>query len=46
LSLEEIFQRTKISAAKLNVLLMSLMLKRAIKEYPGKIYKKVSYHNV
>ena len=45
LSLEEIFQRVNMPAAKLNVLLMSLMLKRAIREYPGKIYKKVLYQN-
>ncbi len=44
-SLEEIFQRTQLPAAKLNVVLMSLMLKKAIREYPGKIYKKVLYQH-
>ncbi len=45
LSLEELMQKVKLPIAKLNVLLMSLMLKRAIREYPGKIYKKVSHYN-
>ena len=40
LSIEDILTRTKLPIAKLNVLLMSLVLKKAIKEYPGKIYKK------
>lgn len=40
ISLEAMEQRTKLPIKKLNVLLMSLMLKRAIKEYPGKLYKK------
>lgn len=41
-SMEELTQLINWPAQKLNVLLMSLMLKRAIKEYPGKIYKKIS----
>ncbi len=41
LSVEEIVHRLQWPVAKLNVLLISLVLKRAIKEYPGKIYKKV-----
>jgi DNA processing protein len=42
-SFNEISMLTSIPVSKLNVLLMSLMLKKAIKEYPGKIYKKVFY---
>jgi len=45
MTLEEISRRTVLPIAKLNVLLMSLILKKAIKEYPGKIYKKVFCHN-
>ena len=41
LSFEEIIGLTKLKATQLNVLLMSLVLKNVIKEYPGKIYKKV-----
>lgn len=40
LSIEEIVTKTKLPIAKINVLLMSLVLKKVIKEYPGKIYKK------
>jgi DNA processing protein len=32
---------TKLHASKLNVLLMSLLLKKVVKEFPGKVYKKV-----
>jgi DNA processing protein len=32
---------TKLPVMKLNVLLMSLIMKRAVKEYPGKTYKKL-----
>lgn len=39
-SLEELIAKTKLPIAKLNVLLMGLMLKKMIQEYPGKIYKK------
>ena len=42
LSIEEIIGITKLSVMKLNVLLMSLVIKKVIKEYPGKIYKKVA----
>lgn len=42
LSFDEIAGLTKLSAMQLNVILMGLVLKKAIKEYPGKIYKKVS----
>lgn len=41
LSLDEILKRTQFSIQKINILLMSLVLKKAIKEYPGKIYKKI-----
>jgi DNA processing protein len=41
LSIEEIIARTKLPIIKLNVLLMSLVLKKMIKEYPGKIYRKI-----
>lgn len=38
--LETISQITKLPASRLNVLLMGLVLKKAVKEFPGKIYKK------
>ena len=38
-SFETIAQKANLPIKKLNVLLMSLMLKKAIREYPGKIYK-------
>lgn len=41
LSIEEIFAFTKISISELNVLLMKLVLKGYLKEYPGKVYKKI-----
>ncbi len=40
-TIEEALQLTKLPVAKLNVLLMSLMLNKALKEYPGKMYKKI-----
>lgn len=40
-TVEELAMRTPWSIGKLNGLLMSLVLKKMIKEYPGKIYKKV-----
>lgn len=43
LTLEEIAKKVPLSVGKLNAILMGLILKRAIKEYPGKIYKKVMY---
>lgn len=39
-SFDAIYRLSKLPASKLNVLLMSLVLKKAIKEFPGKIYKK------
>lgn len=41
LSVEEIGKHTGLPIVRLNVLLMSLVLKKALKQYPGKIYKKV-----
>lgn len=41
LSIDEIMNYAKLPVNKVNVLIMSLMLKRAIKEFPGKIYKKI-----
>jgi len=41
LSFDEIAGLTQLPIMKLNVLLMSLMLKKVIKEFPGKIYKKL-----
>lgn len=41
LSIEEIVMKTKLPITRINVLLMSLVLKKMVKEYPGKIYKKV-----
>ncbi len=40
-SLEEIQKRINYPIQQINVLLMSLVLKKAIKEYPGKIYRKI-----
>jgi DNA processing protein len=41
LALEEILRITNLPVMKVNVIIMSLLLKKAIKEYPGKIYKKI-----
>lgn len=41
LTVDELAEYTKLPIMKLNVLLMSLILKKVIKEYPGKIYKKI-----
>lgn len=40
-SVEELMTRIQWPIAKLNGLLMSLVLKKIVKEYPGKIYKKI-----
>lgn len=40
-SIEELMLRASWPIAKLNGLLMSLVLKKVVKEYPGKIYKKI-----
>lgn len=42
LSVEEITQITQLPIPKLNVLLMRLVLKKLVKMFPGRIYKKVS----
>lgn len=39
-NIEKIAEWTKLPMMKLNVLLMSLVLKNRIKEFPGRIYKK------
>lgn len=41
LCLDDLLRVTKLPVGKLNVLLMSLVLKRQIKEFPGKVYKKI-----
>lgn len=43
ITIEEIAGRTLLPMATLNVLLMSLLLKGAIKEFPGKVYKKTGF---
>lgn len=40
-SIEDLMQLTKIPVMNMNTMIMSLLLKKAIKEYPGKIYKKI-----
>lgn len=42
LSIEEITLKTQLPVPKLNVLLMRLVLKKLVKKFPGRIYKKVS----
>ena len=42
-NIEELACQSQIPIHKLNILLMSLVLKKAIKEYPGKLYKKICY---
>jgi DNA processing protein len=41
LTIGEIIKLTNLPVTKLNILLMSLILKKVIREYPGKIYKRV-----
>jgi DNA processing protein len=41
LTIEELVIHTKFPITTLNAILMSLVLKKMIKEYPGKIYKKI-----
>lgn len=41
-SIEELLFITKLPIMKLNILLMSLMLKQVIKEFPGKVYKRIA----
>lgn len=40
-TIEEAMHFSKSTASRLNVLLTGLMLKKAVKEYPGKIYIKI-----
>lgn len=42
LSIDDIIKLSNLPVAKLNILLMSLVLKKVIREYPGKIYKRVT----
>lgn len=37
---DEIIHLTQLPVMKINVLLMSLVLKKVVKEFPGKVYKK------
>jgi len=41
ISIDELQQKTKLPIPKLSVLIMSLVMKKAVKEYPGKMYKKI-----
>lgn len=41
LSIEDLVLLTKLPVTKLSILLMGLVLKKAIKELPGKVYKKL-----
>jgi DNA processing protein len=41
LTIDELACRVQIPIDKINVMLMGLVLKRRIREYPGKIYKKI-----
>ena len=43
LAIDELLSLTQLPVPKLTVLLMSLLLKRAVKEFPGKVYKKLIY---
>ncbi|MBA2368539.1 MAG: DNA-protecting protein DprA [Candidatus Protochlamydia sp.] len=42
LSIEEIIRHTRLPINQVSVLLMSLVLKKIVKEYPGKIFKKIA----
>lgn len=41
-AIETLAEKTQLHAGKLNALLMGLVLKKVIREFPGKHYKKVS----
>lgn len=41
-SIDQIMQLTKLPVMKINVLLMGLVMKKVVREFPGKIYKKVN----
>jgi DNA processing protein len=40
ISIDELVQLTKLPVMKVNVMVMSLLLKKVLKEYPGKVYKR------
>lgn len=42
LNIDQLVNHTKLPVSKINVLLMGLLIKDLVKEYPGKIYKKVN----
>lgn len=42
ISVDEMVQITHLPVMRINILLMSLLLKKMIREFPGRIYKKVS----
>ena len=43
ITIQDLETKTNLPIRRLNILLMSLVLKRVVKEFPGKIYKKVSH---
>jgi DNA processing protein len=45
LFIDEVCKKTSMPISKINVVLMSLMLKKVITEYPGKIYKLCEYRD-
>lgn len=40
ITIDELVQITKLPVMKVNVMVMSLVLKKVLKEYPGKVYKR------
>lgn len=42
ISIEEMVQLTKLPVMRVNVLVTSLILKKVLKEFPGKVYKKIN----
>lgn len=45
-SIDELVQKTQLPVGKLNVLLMSLLLKKMVTEYPGKRFMKRSTYRI
>lgn len=43
ISVDEIVNLTRLPVMKVNVLIMSLVLKKALKEFPGRMYKKLLF---
>lgn len=41
LSFDEIMQISQLPVTRLNVMIMGLLIKKVLKEFPGKIYKKI-----